>query len=320
MSSADYSQATAFLQALADRATSGVEIVRGNIVNLSSQGTARARDVRFEYDVDVPHITEPPRFSDMFQGADTTDPEIIRLNAEVDAYIAKYFPSLSDCLKTIPEDWLCDVISGVRPFGIDSTIFDLVWQRARDKARAQGQSEARSLIANMSARGFSIPNGALVELTRRLDQKTSDLVAEANRDTIIKDAEIKHDLLKFAEEQAIRYKIGLLQAMADMYKLWTILPNNAMERERTRAMAMSAYYNAIADYHKVELAFEELRMKAELSTAEIDLRNVQNGIQAAEVNNRSNIAPLGQAAQAFGDVASGAAAAASTLVAQIESL
>ena len=320
MSSADYSAATAYLQALADRAELGLENVRGNVVNLSSQGNAHARDVQFDYTVTAPNLGRPPQFSDMFRGADNTDPEIIRINAEVDAYIAKYFPSLSECLKTIPEDWLCDVISGVRPFGIDSTIFDLVWQRARDKARAQGQSEAKSLIANMSARGFSIPNGALIDLTHKLDQKISDMVAEANRDTTIKDAEIKHELLKFAEEQAIKYKIGLLQAMADMYKLWTILPNNAMERERTRAMAMSAFYNAISDYHKVELAFEELRMKAELSTAEVELRNVGNDLQAAQINNTTNIAPLGQVAAAFGDVASGAAAAASTLVAQIESL
>jgi hypothetical protein len=320
MSSADYSATTSYLQTLASRAILGLDNVRGNIVNLSSQGSAHARDVNFQFTVDQPNLGAPPQFSDMFTGIDNTDPEIRRINEDMDEYIAKYFPHLTACLKTIPEEWLCNVISGVKPFGIDSTIFDMVWQRVRDRARAQATSEARSLIANMSARGFSLPNGALVDLTMAMEQKVSDMVSDANRDAMIKDAEIKHELLKFAEEQAIRYKIGLLQAMADMYKTWVLIPNNQVEREKARAMALASYYNAISDYHKVELAFEEMRLKAAGMDADVDLQNVRNDIAAAQVNNSSNIAPLGQAAAAYGDVASGAASAASSLTAQIESL
>ena len=311
---------TSELLTLASQAMLGLQTTRGNIVNLSSQGRATSKDVDFSFTLNRPTLTAPPKFSDMFKGVDGSDPEILRLNNEVDAYVAKYFPHLNECLKTIPDEWLCAVIGGTKPFGIDSTIFDLVWQRARDRARKSAISQSKTLEANMSARGFSMPPGAIIDMNMEMEAKVSEAEAEANRDAMIKDAEIKADILKFAEEQALRYKLGLFQAMMDALRAWIAVPNNVVEREKARAAALSAYYDAISSYHKVELAFEELRLEAAKTDKEFDLQNVKNDLIAAEIRSKSNIEPLGAAAQAFGHAVAGAASAASTLVAQIESL
>lgn len=319
----NYDGSTSYLQSLATSAMNKVSETKGNIIQL--YGGAKditAKQVNFEFDLEELVMAKPPKFSDMFNNVDTTNPEIIRLNNEIDGFVAKYFPNLSNCLQTIPDEWLCDVISGVRPFGIDSTIFDLVWNKARDRALAQGRSEARTIAANMSSRGFSMPNGAMVDMIMALDQKTSDMIADANREAMVKDAEIKHDMLKFAVSEAVKYKIGLLSALADMYKIFAVIPNNGIERERARTAAIAAYYNAVSDYHKIEMAFDELRLKAEETKADISLKNAANDLEAEKLKMGSNegLRALGDAARSFGDIASQSAQSAGTLVAQIESL
>lgn len=308
---------TDFLQSQATSALQGVENTRVQILN-SATSPPSTPNSTFSVEITKPNTGSAPVFSDMFQLVDGTTPEVLRLNDEADAYMAKYFPSINGCLKTIPDDWLCDVISGVKPFGIESTIFDLVWQKARDRANRGQRSEQRSIEANMSSRGFSLPTGALMDLTLQLSQRVADSLAEVNRDQAIKDAEIKLDILKFAEEQALRYKLGLMQAMADLYKVWAIIPNNDIERARIKAQAMASFYQALGSYYNVEMSFEELRVRAEQLRTGVELSNVDGDIRAYAASKGDN--GLGQAAQAFGEVAAASASAAASFVAQIESI
>jgi len=321
--STEYNTATEFLQEMAAAALSNVDETKGNIMQLFGSSTnLSANPVVFSHTVVPPTITAPPRITDLFAGVSTTAPEIVRLNADIEAWIEQYFPAINACLRTIPEDWLCAVLSGTRPFGIDSTIFDLVWQRARDRAFRQSQSDAASMVANYSSRGFCIPQGAMLALQMEMSEKVAIALSDANRDAAIKDAEIKVEILKFAEEQALRYKLGILSAMADVLKVFALVPNNDIERERIRAQAMSSYYSALSQYYNIEVAFEELRLKAAELEMNKDFKNEEVRLDVARIKASSNsgLSALGTAAAAFGDIAAGASVAASTLVAQIESV
>jgi len=312
----EYGSTTDFLQQKLAIALNKVSETKTNIINLSG-GRPNVSTSKFSVDIKKPVIGSPPKLSELLE-MESTNPEIFRLNNEADAYMEKYFPAISGGLLTLPEDWLIGVISGVKPFGIDSTIFDMVWQKARDRARKQQLSEQRTLEANMSARGFSMPPGALVDLSEQLSQRVNDAISDVNRDEAIKDAEIKKDILLFAVEQALRYKLGLMQAMADLYKVWAVIPNNGVERMKAKASAMSSFYNALSSYYNVEMAYEELKVKAESARTDVELANTKNKIDAfsAAADNRS----LGQVAAAFGDIASGAASGAASIVAQIENI
>lgn len=312
----EYGSTTQFLQDKMTTALNKVAETKSAIIKLSG-ATPNTASSKFKVDIKKPTIGSPPKISDLLE-MDSTKPEILRLNTEADAYMAKYFPAISGGLLTLPEDWLIGVISGTKPFGIDSTIFDMVWQKARDRAQRSRLSEQRSLEANMSARGFSMPPGALIDLSDSLSQKIADELAEVNRDEAIKDAEIKKDILLFAVEQALRYKLGLMQAMADLYKVWAIIPNNGVEHMKAKASAMSSFYNALSSYYNVEMAYEELKVKAEIARTGVEQNNAENKIRAFAAG--ANNASLGQVAAAFGDIASGAASGAASIVAQIENI
>lgn len=313
----NYDATTTQLFTKLSQAMGELENTRNMIWNLAPDppGTPAVHSKTLVFDANV---GKPPKATDVFDTKGIDDTTMVWLNDKVDEYIAKYFPELNACLRNLPEEWLCNVISGVKPFGIDSTIFDLVWQRARDRANAEGLSARRTLEATSSAHGFCLPTGALLSASIQMEKKRVDLVNDTNREVMLQDATIKKEILLFAEEQALRYKLGIMQAMADMFKAWMIVPNSDLERARIRGEALNTYYNALGAYWNVEIAIEELKLKAETLRVNTELQNVDMDIRAFAAARGDG--GLGDAAQAFGAIAGQAANAAGSLVAQIESL
>jgi len=276
------------------------------------------RERQFDFDPVKPILPPPPQFSDLF-GADTTDSTMAWLNDQVNGWIGQYFPSINACLKTLPDQWLCDVIGGVKPLGYSQTYFDLVWHQARDRAYRTRRSEVAQIADSYSARGFTLPPGAMVAAIDEANQRASDVILEVNREQAIKDAEVKLQLLQFAEQQALQYKLGIMGSLADFYRQWSTLPDKDIEKARIRAQATSALYSALSSYYNVEVAFEGLRLRA--AEAEVGVMGDidERRIRLFGTDNNANAA-LGSAVRGFADISAAAANAAGTLVAQIESL
>ncbi|WP_220815695.1 hypothetical protein [Pseudomonas paralcaligenes] len=311
----NYPETTKQLLGLATRALTEAGNTRGWIVNL--QGKREAKSANFSHKLNRPAIQPPPTFSDLFEGADTSGSEIKRLDAEEEAWLAKYFPAINGCLKTLPEEFICGVIGGTKPFGMDVTIFEMVWHQARDRAYRAQASETKNIAATFSGAGFSLPPGAMAVAVTESERRASEAIAEVNIQQAIKDAEIKLDLLKFAEQLGVDLKLGVMRAMSDFYRLWYSLPDRDIERARIRAQAMSTFYQALSSYHNVEVAFERLALEVSRTKADVSVENARLAL-AASSDMDANLGALGQAVSAYGDIASGAASAASTLVAQLE--
>lgn len=261
-----------------------------------------------------------PKFSDMFEGDNpNAGSELVAaLNDQVDEWLAKYFPSINGQFQNVPEDWLVGVISGVKPFGIDSTVFDLVWHNARDRAYRTVTSERKTLEAAFSQRGFTLPPGALVDALAQSEQRGTDAILDVNRAEAIKDAEIKQDILKYAVGISSQLKQGILNTSAEFFRVYHSAYNNELERARIRASAYSTYYNALSTYYGVEVGWEELRLRAAELKAGVDGGIDRNRIAASTGGGAAGAHAA--ASQGFSQIAAGAAAAASSLVAEIESL
>lgn len=314
---ASYNSTTAFLQSQATTALTAAQNNASRIWGLQTVD-ANTRDPRFNITLDEPEIGPPPTFSDVF-GSDTSDPTIKWLDEQAAAWLEKYFPEINGCFKNQPEQTLCEIISGVRPFGLDKTVLELVWQQARDRAYRTVESEVRTIEASFSARGFSLPVGAMVAAEMEVRDKATTAVLDVNRDQAIKDADIKVDIFKTGLQLATQMKTAILQALADFYRMWISVPDKDIERARVQAQAQSAFYSALAAYYNVEIAFQELRLKAEQTKAGIDVDVDRNTL--TKQGNYMGIAPaLASAVNAFASTASGANQAGGSLTAQIESL
>jgi hypothetical protein len=311
-----YDETTAFLQGVATDALNEAQHNASRIYSLPPKQTLR--EPNFSVDLTKPNIGPPPTFGDVF-GADNTDPTIQYLDGQADAWIAKYFPELNACLKTLPEEWLCGVISGVKPFGMAQTVFEQVWHAARDRAYRTSASERGTLEADFSNRGFTLPPGALVDQLAQAERAATDAILAVNRDQAIKDAEIKLDLLKFAEEQAIRLKLGVMQSLSDFYRMWISVSDEDVRRAAVRAQAQSSLYAALASYYNVEISFQELVLRAAQLDAGVDI-DVDRNRLTHEGHFGSVASALGGAVGAFAQVAGNAAQAGGSLTAQIEAV
>lgn len=283
---------------------------------ISSLAKPDLSDPRIDAGLTKPNLQEPPKFSDLFPNGDGTSEEVRRLNNMVDEWIEEYFPSINDCFRTVPDEWLCDIISGHKPFGLDKTVLEMVWHQARDQeARAFASDEAQ-MRAQFSERGFSLPPGAYVRAVDRLKQRGEEAISEANRQEAIRHEEIKVQLLQFAVEQATQYKMSIMSSLADFYRMWVTIPDKDIERARVRAQAYSSLYSALSTYYNVEVAFEELKLRAQTGDVEAQLGTDRNKIALYGADNAANA--LGRAVQGFAQVSGDAANAAGSLIAQIE--
>lgn len=312
----EYNETTAFLQSMASNALQSANNNASRIYSLPPQ--VGLREPNFNVDLTKPNIGPPPSFGDLF-GQDQTDPIITYMNGQFDDWVQKYFPEINACLKSLPEEWLCNVISGVKPYGQDKTYFELAFHQGRDRAYRTVASEQATVLADFSSRGFQMPPGALVDAMTRIERRSTDSILEVNREQWLKDADIKLDLLKFAEEQAIRLKLGVMQAAADFYRSWISVSDLNVRSAAVRAQAQSAFYQALASYYNVEISFQQLVLRAAETDAGIDIDVDRN-----RISRQGNYAPtasaLGTAVSAFANTAANAAQAGSSLTAQIEAI
>ena len=312
-----YDSTTAFLQ---DTATNALNQASNNASRIYSLPVKQTlREPSFDVSLTEPSLEEPPQLSDLFTEGDNSQATMDWLNSEADKWLEKYFPAINGCFKTMPEEVLCGIMSGVKPFGVDKTVFEMVWNQARDRAYRTANSETATLNASFSSRGFTLPPGAMVDLISSAERKATDVALDVNRDQAMKDADIKVDLLKHALSLATQLKLGIMSAMADFYRMWVTLPDKDIERARIRAQAMSAFYAALSSYYNVEIAFQELNLRAATAKSDVDIAVDRNRL-THEGHYGSTASALGSAVSSFASVAGQASLAGGTLSAEIESL
>lgn len=273
---------------------------------------------RLDIDLDKPNLEAPPKFSDLFPDADGTSSEVARLDAEVNEWLARYFPSIDGCLQNVPDEWLCNIITNQNPFGLHESVFEAIWHASRDREERQYRSEEATLRAEYSARGFTLPPGAMVAALDRSRQRASEAVQDVNRAETVRNEEVKLRLLEFAVREANQYKMAIMSSLADFYRLWVSIPDKDIERARVRAQAYSSLYSALGAYYNVELSFEELRLRAESGDVDAQLTSDRNKVSLYSADNAASA--LGSAVRGFSEISAGAANAAGSLIAQVESV
>lgn len=306
-------QSSDFLQDFANDALGRASRLSGRIGSFSPpQG-----NVSFNFNPSKPSITRPPAIGDLLDG-DTKADSIQFLNAETEKWLDKYFPNLNSCLKYQPEEWACGILTGQKPFGLNREVFEAVWHEGRDRAYRAASTEQDQIRAGYSLRGFSMPPGAMIAAQRNAEIRASEAIADVNRTQMLRDAEIKLDLVKFAASTAAQIKTSMMGVLANFYGQWVGLMNRDADMARAKAQAYSALTSALSSYYNVELGFEELRLKAAQAKTGAQEVVAKLGLQEGEVKASENRS-LAQAVQGFADAAGSAANAQGSLQAEVYS-
>lgn len=310
---AEYDSTT---QSLLDLATTALDRATQATGRIGTGARPSLKETAFTYEPGALNLQAPPQFSDLFGVNNDADPNIAAINSQVSDALKTFFPNISSSLAGIPEEWIAGVVGGTKPFGQDQTAFAVVFQRQRDRAAQATRSEQRTLEANFSSRGFSLPPGALATLLAQSEQRATEAALDTNREQAIQEANIKRELLQFAVQQATALKTGIMQAYADYFRSYYQVYELDATRERTRASAYQAFYGALSSYYNVEVNWEELKLRAAQLKAGTAANIDQNRLESARITAANS--GLGAAVQGFSNIAAGAASSAGSLVAHIE--
>lgn len=266
------------------------------------------------YTPNIPQMPKPAALTDFLQ-LDSSSSTLQFINAETEGLIDKYFPEISGALRYAPEEWLVGIITGQQPFGLSKDVFEAVWHESRDREYRSRNTAVEQIRSEFSARGFVAPPGAMLKAITRAEERAADAIGEVNRAQTVRDAEIKLDLLKFAEQQAIALKMGIFQAIANYYNVLMDLPNKDIEATRAKVSAYASLNDAMSQFYRVQLGFEELRLQA--ANLRMNGKLDESRLRVAALDGSRNAA-YGQATSAFASAAEGAINAAGTLQAKLE--
>jgi len=298
------------------RTAMGMASTSAGRINLSTKPTLK--ETAFNYSVPAIALTEPPKFSDLFDGADNAAGNYSIIDDQVDSWLARYFPAIHGGFKTTPEDYLANVIGGLKPYGSDTTVFERVWTRMRDRTYRASLSEQRTIEARCSSQGFSLPTGAMVAQSAEIERKATQLILETNIEQASKEADILKELLMQAVQVAAQLKMGILNTSAEFFRAYYGLKQLDAETMRIRASAYQSYYAALGTYYEVEVSQARLQLQAAEGKSNTDSAIDRNRV--AMFGSDGTGSAHAQAARGFSDIASQSAGAAGTLVAQIEAV
>lgn len=266
--------------------------------------------------------TQSSKYLGFFGGTPDTPQEVIdRANAAVDAWVDAYFPALNECFKSEPEDWICDVISGVRPLGNSEEAIYVAWRAAKANEFNQLSSEHRTLYEEFSRRGFSLPPGVMVAQARRSQERFSDAVSTVNREAALKDVDVQVQLLQLAVQVAADLKRGMATVMAQYYNTIASLSDESARINNQRAQIVAdaearftdslttyeninqQYYSAVGQLDlegkRANLSRYETQSQNASREADFTLRNAELNLQAAQARLTAAI----ERSKAQGDIA-----------------
>lgn len=328
-----YDHTTQFLREHASRAL-GQAISTREAILLSKAYPPQFGPRGFNYSISKPNRDPAPKLSELLAAmeGDGNNPDVPSvlpsegkwLDDQSTAWMKTYFPMVSTRLSGVPEAWIAGVLGGSQQYGAPSFVFDEVWARARSRAETVRRAEYRGIEGGFSARGFSMPTGAMIVALGEADQRGSDMINEVNVEQAIKNVEVRSDMVQLAATLAVQFHANVMTAMANFHRDWTALlqredRDRDLQRLKVRSEVMATFYNAISKYYDVDVAFERLRLQAEQTRTQTGFQNDQRTLEVYGLRDRDADA-LGQAVRGFADISSAAANAASSLTAQIESI
>ena len=169
-------------------------------------------------------------------------------------------------------------------YGLNADDESRLFERARDREIMAMQDAIESATRLHSAGGFPIPSGAAQQAIRRVVQDAHLKISEANRETLLKKADLYADMKKHTENASLQYE-QINQAL-HATKMERFLKAAAQRVTSTMEIAMFALERikmGVQRYSELAKAFES-RVRAESLRVEIYGRQIDAEKAKIEAN------------------------------------
>ena len=201
-------------------------------------------------------------------------PQFITLvNGYVDAELAKLNPEYHRQMARI-EGQLTKYLDGGT--GLKPEVEDAIYSRARAKNDVEAQRVQTSALADMAARGFTMPNGVGNSMMARARQEAANNNAKAANEIAIAQAEMEQKNLQFAVTTSTGLRTAMVGATMSYMQVLGQLNGQALQYSKAVLDAVVEAYNIAArafavrlEQVKTAVVIYDSQVKAALSQVEL---------------------------------------------------
>ena len=241
-------------------------------------------------DVDTPDNLEST-LSAAYNGAAPSF--ISALDGYVDAMLQKHNPQYHTQMAAI-ESQLTKYFAGGT--GLQESVENAIYERARSKNSAEAARVRDAAWEDAAARGFTLPDGALMSSIQTARQAAANNNAAAAREIVVMQAEYEQKNLQFAVSTSIGLRTALLNATLSYHQNLITINGQALDYAKTTLNAVIETYNtavkafvAKLDAYKAEAQVFEVKLRGsmaaiELYKAEIDALQALVTVDRAKVD------------------------------------
>lgn len=266
-------------------------------------------------------ILEPPSLS-LDQLLDLDDPRSLEIKEDIDrefqGFLNDYYPDFSTLASTTV-NWIIDTINNGGE-ALPNTEETKIWDRARSREDALNEQGTHEAIEAMARRGWAAPPGVLTERLRVAQKENTVRQSTLSRDIAIKQAELAHEMLKFAVQQAVALQSNVLQAAAQFVSEYVRASAIGLENSASLANAAVNLYQNTISYYRAVFEQEDLELRYAQASAEVQFKTAAEDFsnRRQRVENAANTAI--EAARALGDSAAAALGAQNTMAATVQEI
>lgn len=250
------------------------------------------------------------------------DPKSLKIKEDLDrefrAFLDEYFPDFKD-LSGETIQWIRDTIEAGGE-ALPGAVEGKIWDRARAREDTLNQKSTHEATEAMARRGWNAPPGALTERLRVAQAENITRQASASRDIAIRQAEMAHEMLKFAVQQSVALQSLAVQAAAQFVSEYVRASALGLEFSHNLANAAVNLYQNTVSYYRTFLEQEALKLDYASKSVDIDYRATE--LRVATLNDRARRSAEAaiEAARALGDSAAAALGAQNTMAATVQEI
>ena len=223
----------------------------------------------------VDTTTAPTNLDATFAAAyNSMAPQMVAaVNGYVDSMLAKFNPQFATQMAAI-EAQLTKYLQGGT--GLNPVVEDAIYERARSKNAAEANRARSTAYDDAAARGFTLPNGALMAAIQASRQGAADNNAVAAREIVVMQAEYEQKNLQFAVTQSANLRTALLNTTMTYMQNLTSLNGQALDYAKSVLNAVIETYNTAVkvfglklDAYKADAQVYEVKMRGAMAAIEL---------------------------------------------------
>ena len=225
-------------------------------------------------------------------------------------YMAKFFP---ECITTHTDNWICTTIL-TGGTGIPADVEAAIWQRGRDRETAEFAKLEADTITLFAQRGFTLPPGALAARLMQIQQDATNKAVDGSRAQTIETLKVHIEQVKFAVEQGVKVRLGVLGALGEYLKAWMAPQLTAAEHAKLLVDSKQKLWASAADYYRAMIQEAELTLSHHKIMAPSFTDGARNYLDRLRAVHASQLQTALSAATTMGQIASTSAGSTNTIV------